>query len=72
MLRFVRTQVRWAGIVVQIVGVTLHNNPLLWFGTIIFLGSYLWAHSIMEEMWLNIEDAANAKKEEKDDDQQDR
>jgi len=72
MLKFVRTHVRWAGLLTQVAGLLLGNNPIFWLGTFIFFFSYVWTVSIMEEMWLKIE-AASEKKEdtEKTDDEQD-
>jgi ABC-type dipeptide/oligopeptide/nickel transport system permease component len=71
MLRFVRTHVRWAGILTQVAGLVFGSNPVFWLGTFIFFFSYVWTVSIMEEMWLKIEEANEPKKEtEEDEDKQ--
>ena len=67
MLRFVRTHVRWGGIILEVAGLLIPNMTVFWVGVFIFALSYLWSHSIMEEMYLHIEDSANAEKKEDED-----
>lgn len=70
MLRFVRTHVRWAGLVTQVAGLAFGSNPVFWLGTFIFFFSYVWTVSIMEEMWLKLEEAHEQKEETKETDDQ--
>ncbi len=71
MLRFVRTHVRWAGVLTQITGLILSHNTIFWIGTLIFAFSYVWTVAIMEEMWLKLEDISEKKDTKETNDEQD-
>jgi len=56
-------QIRWAGIVVQFVGIGLSNIPLFVLGTIAFFGTYLLSLSAIEQLYVELEKAADAEEE---------
>jgi len=57
-------QIRWAGIVVQFVGLGLSNIPLFIIGTVVFFGTYLLSLSAMEQFYIELEKASDAEEEE--------
>lgn len=65
-LKFVRTHVRWAGIVAQLVGIFLSNTPVMLVGTLVFLLSYLMSMGIIEEITVLVWEKADEKEEDKD------
>lgn len=60
--RFLR-QIRWAGVIVQFVGLGVPNIPLFVIGTFVFFGTYLYSLSTMEQMYVELEKAADAEEE---------
>jgi len=56
-------QIRWASIVVQFVGLFVPNWPLFIIGTLGFFGSYIFSLQVMEQFYIDMENAANAEKE---------
>lgn len=71
-LKFFRRHVRWAGIVVQLVGIFTHTTVLTIVGTLVFLWSYMGTISIMEEInlliWDRSEDESKTEPEEENQD----
>ena len=63
-LKFVRTHVRWAGIVTQFVGIFLSSTPVMLVGTLVFLLSYMISTNIIEEITVLVWDKADEKEED--------
>lgn len=66
-LHFVRTHVRWAGVVVYVFGLLAKINILLWGGFLVFLLSYMISVSIMEDINFLIWNHKNEPEEENKD-----
>lgn len=60
--RFLR-QIRWAGVVVQFVGLGLANTMLFAIGAFIVFGTCFYSLTTMEQMYIELEKAADAKEE---------
>lgn len=65
-LRFVRTHVRLAGIVVQFAGIFAHNTTVSIVGLLIFVMSYAASVGIMEDINLLIWDRPDEQKKEEE------
>ena len=56
-------QIRWAGIVVQFIGIAMSSTGLFVLGTLGFFGSYLLSLSAIEQFYVELEKAADAEEE---------
>lgn len=63
-LKFIRTHVRWAGIVAQLVGFALSNTIVMIIGTFVFFLSYLASANIIEEITVLVWEKADEEKNE--------
>lgn len=65
-LKFIRSHVRWAGIVAQFAGIFLHNTAVMLLGTFVFLSTYMITASIMEDITILVWDRPDEPKNEED------
>lgn len=66
LLKFFRTHVRLAGLVVGVAGVFAHAPLLVWVGLAIYVGSYTGSIGVMEDINILIWDRPDEQKNEEE------